>query len=98
MMLHLIPNTITLVKEEFPSIYSHICKNAWRTLSMVIYSFVQYYVRTKVTQNNTDMYPDQRSQQTFEILKNNLDVRFDRANQKKDSQTITYNMPDKRTR
>ena len=34
---------------------------------------------TKVTQNNEGMYTEEISQQTFEIPKNNLDVRFDKA-------------------
>ena len=34
---------------------------------------------TKVTQNNTGMYTQGSSQQTFEILNNNLDVKFEKA-------------------
>ena len=34
---------------------------------------------TKVTQNNTGMYNQGSSQQTFEILNNNSDVKFEKG-------------------
>ena len=36
---------------------------------------------TKVTQNNTGMYTQESSQQTFEIPNNNFDIKFEKAYQ-----------------
>ena len=49
--------------------------------------------KTKVTQNNTDMYTKESSQRTFKILNNKLDVRFERAyqNYKNEMQTRMKN-------
>ena len=39
---------------------------------------------------SSGMYIKETSQQTFEILNNNLDVRFDKAYQNQDCKTIKY--------
>ena len=43
---------------------------------------------TKVTQNNTDMYTQGSSQQTFEIPNNNLDVKFQKAYQNHNNEIL----------
>ena len=43
---------------------------------------------TKVTQNNTAMYTQESSQQTFEIPNNNLDVKFEKAYQNHNNEIL----------
>ena len=43
---------------------------------------------TKVTQNNTGMYTQGSSQQTFEIPNDNLDVKFERVNQNHNNEIL----------
>ena len=43
---------------------------------------------TEVTQNNTGMYTQGSSQQTFEIPKNNLDVKFEKAYQNHNNEIL----------
>ena len=43
---------------------------------------------TKVTQNNTGIYTKESSQQTFEIPKNNLNVRFEWAYQNHNNEIL----------
>ena len=46
---------------------------------------------TKVTQNNTGMYTKGSSQQTFGIPNNNLDVKFEKAYQNHNNETVQTN-------
>ena len=50
-------------------------------------------VNNDKSQNSTGLHIKESSQQTFEILSNNVDVRFLRAYQKCDCQTIKYYRP-----
>ena len=43
---------------------------------------------TKVTQNNTGMYTQGSSQQTFETPNNNLDVKFEKAYQNQNNEIL----------
>ena len=73
-------------KVEVYSEYHHAINGYWvvdnlgdsRSTSRVIGPVTEI---TKVTQNNTGMYTQGSSQQTFEISNNNLDVKFEKAYQ-----------------
>ena len=49
---------------------------------------MQEYSKTKVTQNNTDMYTKGSSQQTFETPNNNLDEKFEKAYQNRNNEIL----------
>ena len=56
----------------------------------VVYDITQDI--TKVTHNNTGMYTKGSSQQTFEIPNNNLDVKFEKAYQKREQDKPQFMM------